>query len=239
MRHESSLERFKRRIRTRRYRVWLGKRILLGTVTLAFVSACIIVPVACAANNDEQELVVQTTVEPTATPVVDVKESEAIVDVPAEPMPEATVVSVYDVPLDLELQLFIIQACEDHHIEPSIVIAMIERESRFKVNAMGDNGAAYGLMQIQKRWHEGRMDKLGVTDLLDPYQNVLVGIDFVAELLDHYNGDVECALMAFNAGMSGANKYWFSKGIYSNDYSQTIMERSRFFREGMIDYVLD
>ena len=243
MRQETSLERFKRRIKTRRYRVWLGKRILLGTMAVALVSACIIVPVACASNNDEQEPVVQATIEPTATPsatpVVESKAPEVIVDVPAEPIPEATVVSVYDVPLDLELQLFIIRTCEDHHIEPSILIAMIERESRFKVDAMGDRGAAYGLMQIQRRWHEARMDKLGVTDLLDPYQNVLVGIDFVAELLDHYNGDIECALMAFNAGMSGANKYWFSKGIYSNDYSQTIMERSRFFREGMIDYVLD
>jgi soluble lytic murein transglycosylase-like protein len=221
----------------------LGKRILLGTAAVAFVSACIIVPVRCAANNDEQEPVVQVTVaptvEPTATPAVESKAPEVIVDVPAEPIPEAAVVSVYDVPLDLEVQLFIIQACEDHHIEPSIVIAMIERESRFKVDAMGDKGAAYGLTQIQPRWHQARIDRLGVTDLLDPCQNVLVCIDFLAELLDHYNGDIECALMAYNAGMSGANKYWFSKGIYSNDYSRGIMERSRFFKEGMIDYVLD
>ncbi len=239
MRQETSLERFKRRIKTRRYRVWLGERILLGTMAVAFVSACIIVPVACAADNEEQEPVVQVTVAPAATPVVESKAPEVIVDVPAESIPEATVVSVYDVPLDLELQLFIIQACEDHHIEPSIVIAMIERESRFKTDAMGDRGAAYGLTQVQPRWHQARMDRLGVTDLLDPYQNVLVCIDYLAELLDHYNGDMECALMAYNAGMSGANKYWFSKGIYSNDYSQTVMERSRFFMEGMIDYVLD
>lgn len=238
MRQETSLERFKRRIKTRRYRIWLVERTLVWAVACATIMLAVAIPVACA-ERDEQEPVVQTTVEPTATPAVDAKESEVIVNVPAEPIPEATVVSVYDVPLDLEVQLFIIQVCEEHHIEPSIVIAMIERESRFKVDAMGDSGAAYGLTQIQPRWHQARMDRLGVTDLLDPCQNVLVCIDFLAELIDHYNGDIECALMAYNAGMSGANKYWFSKGIYSNDYSQTIMERSRFFREGMIDYDLD
>lgn len=234
MRQETSLERFKRRIKTRRYRVWLGKRILLGTLAVALVSVCFVVPVACA-NNDDQEPAVQVT----ETPAVESKAPEVSVEVPAEPIPEANTVAVYDVPLDLELQLFIVQVCEDYHIEPSIVIAMIERESRFQVGAIGDNGNAQGLMQIQPMWHQERMRNLFVTDLLDPYQNVKVGINFLAELLEHYNGDIECALMAYNAGMGGANKHWFSKGIYSNDYSQGILERSRFFQEGMIDYVLD
>ena len=193
-----------------------------------------IVPMV-GANSGESEPAAQV-----AEPLV-VKARAPItrVAIPFEPVPEATVVSVYDVPLEPDLQLFVIRICEDHHIEPSVVIAVMERESRFRADAVGDSGDALGLMQIQPKWHRERMDRLGVTDLLNSYQNVKVGIDFLAELLDRYNGDIECALMAYNAGMSGARKYWFSKGIYSNAYSQAVMERSRFFREGMIDYVLD
>lgn len=187
------------------------------------------------ANSGESEPAAQVA-EPL---VVKARAPIARVTIPFEPVPEATVVSVYDVPLEPDLQLFVIRICEDHHIEPSVVIAVMERESRFRADAVGDSGDALGLMQIQPKWHRERMDRLGVTDLLNPYQNVKVGIDFLAELLDRYNGDIECALMAYNAGMSGARKYWFSKGIYSNGYSQAVMERSRFFREGMIDYVLD
>lgn len=233
MQQETSLERFNRRIKTRRYRVWLGKRIMVWTAACATIMLAVAIPVACA-DNDEQESVVQVT----ETPAVESLEPEVSEDITAEPIPEATVVSVYDVPLDLELQLFIIQVCEDHHIEPSIVISVIERESQFNADAIGDNGAAFGLMQIQPRWHQERMDKLGVTDLLDPYQNVLVGIDYLFEMCEQHE-DIEMALMAYNAGSAGAYKNWFGKGIFTNAYSQAVLERSRFFREGMVDYVLD
>lgn len=117
-----------------------------------------------------------------------------VVKVLAEP------VTLYDVPLDKELQLHIIQTCEEHHIDPAIVMAMIYRESRFRADAVGDGGNSLGLMQIQPRWHSGRMEKLGCGDLLDPYQNVVVGIDYLAESVERYDGDVAKALVAYNQG---------------------------------------
>jgi soluble lytic murein transglycosylase-like protein len=44
------------------------------------------------------------------------------------------------------------------------------------------------------------MERLGCTDLLDPYQNVIVGTDFLAEQLIRYGGDMGKALVAYNAG---------------------------------------
>lgn len=245
MRQETFVERFKRRIKTKRYRLWLLNRILICTMTALVLFMWITVVVQ--AFNDDREAAPQAT----ETPAVESKEPEVSMEVPAEPIPEEVpeesvpvepspeinTVLVYDVPLDLELQLFIIQTCEDYHIEPSIVIAMIERETRFDADAIGDNCHSFGLMQIQQKWHQKRMDKLGVTDLMDPYQNVLVGIDYLAELCGMYE-DIEMALMAYNAGCSGAHQYWFSKGIFSNAYSQGILERSRIFREGMMEYAL-
>jgi soluble lytic murein transglycosylase-like protein len=44
------------------------------------------------------------------------------------------------------------------------------------------------------------MERLGCTDLLDPYQNVIVGTGFLAEQLIRYGGDMGKALVAYNAG---------------------------------------
>ena len=125
-------------------------------------------------------------------------ERQTAVELKAAPMED--LVMVYDVPLDTELQKHIIQTCEEYHIDPAIVMAMIWRESGFRADAVGDGGNAFGLMQIWPYWHGGRMERLGCTDLLDPYQNVVVGIDYLAENTRRYDGDVAKALVAYNQG---------------------------------------
>lgn len=142
------------------------------------------------------------------------------------------VYATYDVPLDYDLQLYIIQTCEELNIDAGVVMAMIFYESSYQADAIGDGGNSLGLMQIQERWHKERMERLDVTNLLHPYQNVTVGIDFLAELLDEYDGNVEMALMAYNAGRSGADKYWFSKGEYSNEYSSKVVDLARLLNGG-------
>lgn len=111
----------------------------------------------------------------------------------------------YDVPLDEDLQRYIFEQCEEKGVDPKLVLAMIYVESSFRPSAIGDKGNSFGLMQIQPRWHQKRMDKLGCTDLLDPYQNVTVGIDYIADLIGRKDS-IEWALMAYNAGASTANK---------------------------------
>lgn len=121
------------------------------------------------------------------------------------PMPEAEATvaeqaTTYPVPLDEELQLFIIGLCEEHHIDPAVVFCMIHQESSFDASKIGDSGEAFGLMQIWPKWHGDRMKKLGCEDPLDPYQNVTVGIDYYAECLEKYDGDNAKALTAYNQG---------------------------------------
>lgn len=144
----------------------------------------------------------------------------------------------YDVPLDEDLQDFIIEAAGQHGIDPAIVLGMIQRETEFDPELIGDSGKSFGLMQIQKRWHEDRMERLGVWDLMNPYQNVAVGIDYLAELLEKYDGDLEMALIGYNSGPTGAYEDYFSNGIYSNSYSQTVVANTEKIREGMSDHVL-
>jgi soluble lytic murein transglycosylase-like protein len=49
------------------------------------------------------------------------------------------------------------------------------------------------------------MDRLGVTDLMDPLSNFRVGCDYLAELLGKY--ELEAALTAYNTGSPGHNEY--------------------------------
>lgn len=138
-------------------------------------------------------------------PVVEpVNEEEEVISEEVEEESELLNYEYFDVPLDLKLQEYIFMVCELYNMEPAIIVAMIEKESTYRIDTMGDNGRSYGLMQIQKRWHEQRMLDLGVVDLLDPYQNVAVGIDYISELYDCGNG-IGWALMAYNGGVAYAN----------------------------------
>lgn len=114
-------------------------------------------------------------------------------------------IEFYPVPLDHDLQVHIIRTCDENGIDPAVVIAMIATESDFDPDTIGDGGDSYGLMQIQPKWHSERMERLGVTDLLNPLQNVTVGMDYLAELLDKYS--LESALTAYNSGRPGESEY--------------------------------
>ena len=129
----------------------------------------------------------------------------------------------FDVPLDLELQEYIFMVCDLYGMEPAIIIAMIEKESTYRADCIGDNGRSFGLMQIQQRWHTQRMLDLGVVDLLNPYQNVAVGIDYISELYANELG-MYWALMAYNGGIAYANNLR-DQDIVS-DYAITVFDRS-------------
>lgn len=121
-------------------------------------------------------------------------------------LPEAEPLRYWEeIPLEPDVQDYIVQLCEQRDIEPAIVFAIIWRESRYDADAIGDNGNAVGLMQIHERWHSDRMARLGCDDLSNPLQNVTVGIDYLDELIDREKG-IEWAVTAYNAGATGANR---------------------------------
>lgn len=166
------------------------------------------------------------------------EETETVEIVIVEPVEIITVmdeiepvekIRFYDVPLSEELQLHIFEECDKHSISPAIVIAMIERESSYRASVIGDNGNSLGLMQIQPRWHEERMVRLGCENLLDPFQNVTVGIDILSELIET-NSDLYWVLMAYNGGESYANSL-MNAGKYS-DYAIRIVERASELEDG-------
>lgn len=82
-----------------------------------------------------------------------------------------------------------------NNICPETIQAICWVESRFQTDA--ENGGCVGIMQVAPKWHKDRMDRLGVTDLTDTRQNMLVAVDYLSELVEDEE-DMEEALMRYH-----------------------------------------
>lgn len=87
-------------------------------------------------------------------------------------------------------------------IDPRFVNSLIAVESNYNHKAVSRKGAM-GLMQLMPETAK----QYGVTDPFDPLQNIFAGIRHLRKLLDHYQGNLDLALAAYNAGMTAVEKY--------------------------------
>lgn len=136
----------------------------------------------------------------------------------------------YDVPLSHALQNYIYEICVDEEVPVSLVIAMIDHESKFNPEAVSDTGD-YGLMQINKINHDTLKEQYRTVDMLDPYQNVYCGIKMIGLYLKLYE-DYTKALMAYNMGEYGAKKAW-RNGINSTKYTNAVLELMSEYERGL------
>lgn len=135
-----------------------------------------------------------------------------------------------NIPLSARFQRYIDGKCKSYGISTNVVMGCIRTESNFQTQSMGDNGDAYGLMQVQMKWHRERMRKVGATDLLNPYENVDVGIDYLAELYKIYNGNWHKALMAYNGGHAYCKRR-LRMGLTNSPYSRRVMMFAEEFKK--------
>ncbi len=168
-------------------------------VILCIVVIVVAVCILAYCGKPTAEATAEPTTAETTEAITEPTKAEEPTEEATEPTEIIPAIPLYDVPLDTELQLYIIHTAEEKRIDPAIIMAMAFKESTYRVDAVGDGGNSYGLLQVQPKWHYERMQKLGCTDLLDPYQNVTVAVDYLCELLNRY-GSMDKALTAYNRG---------------------------------------
>ena len=94
------------------------------------------------------------------------------------------------------------EAARLYHLDPRMIRAVMQAESGFNALAVSPVGAL-GLMQLMP----AVAAELGVTDPLDPRQNIMGGSRYLRQLLDAHRGNVRLALASYNAGPGNVAKY--------------------------------
>lgn len=89
-----------------------------------------------------------------------------------------------------------------YDVDPALVAAVIEQESRFKVRARSHRGAQ-GLMQLMPR--TGRW--MGANNLYDPEENVDAGVKYLKYLEKRFDGNLTQVVAAYNAGEGNVMRY--------------------------------
>ncbi len=132
-------------------------------------------------------------------------------------------------------------------LNPDLVASLIRQESEFNPGAIS-YANAWGLMQLLPKVGKGEARELRMRfsqeQLLSPTVNLRLGTRYLKEMIDHYNGQVEYALAAYNAGTNRVDD-WLASGKFQDvpefvesipftqtrEYVQAIMRNAQVYRQ--------
>jgi Rod binding domain-containing protein len=125
-----------------------------------------------------------------------------------------------------EYENIIQHAAAVHGVDSSLVKAVIATESGGRADAQSGKKAK-GLMQLV----DSTAAAMGVTRIWDPGQNVLGGVKYLRQQLDRFQGNVELAAAAYNAGPGAVQKHG---GVppykETQHYVQQVMDYFSYFQ---------
>lgn len=118
------------------------------------------------------------------------------------------------------------EAADRHRVDPALIRAVIETESNWNPSAYSRKGAG-GLMQLIPTTAQ----RFGANDVFNPQQNIDAGVRYLKTLLERYNGNLDLALAAYNAGEGAVDR---AHGIpafrETRNYVQKVQDA--YFRPG-------
>lgn len=115
------------------------------------------------------------------------------------------------------------RAAIDFQIDPFLIACLIQQESNFSNTACSVD-SAMGLTQMIGP----TAIAMGVTDPTDPKQSIYGGVKYLKLMLRKFEGNIEYALAAYNAGPGNVIKYGGVPPFdETRDYVKRIMTRYR------------
>lgn len=107
-----------------------------------------------------------------------------------------------------------------YDVPQELVFSVIKAESNYNEKAVSSKGAV-GLMQIMEPTGKWAAEKMGKEEfskelLYDPVINIQIGCFYLSYLMDLYEGNLENALAAYNAGPTNVDK-WLEDKAYSKN----------------------
>ena len=119
---------------------------------------------------------------------------------------------------------------EEFDVDPNLVLAVIKAESNFNPNVVSSAGAM-GLMQLMPV----NCEEDGVSDPFNVEDNIRGGVKQLRGHIDRYNGDIEMALMAYNAGQGTVKR----RGVTSADDLYKMPKETQNYVPKVMKYYLN
>lgn len=130
----------------------------------------------------------------------------------------------YGIPADLAGAIYDIALAEG--VEPSLAFRLVKVESGFDPRAKSSVGAL-GLTQVLPSTARLYEPGLAPSQLFDRDTNLRLGLRYLRDLLERYDGNLERALLAYNRG-PGRLQEMLEAGLASGDrYTRRVMGKSR------------
>ncbi|MFH1262602.1 MAG: transglycosylase SLT domain-containing protein [Pseudomonadota bacterium] len=101
-----------------------------------------------------------------------------------------------------ELRDLIAKLSQELNVEAPLVEAVVKAESEYDASAISKKGAR-GLMQLMPETARS----FGVVDPTDPTANLTAGIAHLKKLLKRFDGNIDFAVAAYNAGEGAIRKH--------------------------------
>lgn len=122
----------------------------------------------------------------------------------------------------LSYQVFIKKYSDKFNVDPYLIAAIINVESKYNKDAISSKDAR-GLMQIAPitgQWasEELKIQDFDMEDLFEPELNIMIGTWYLNLLHQEFDNNLQLILAAYNAGSGNVVK-WLQNEKYSSDGS--------------------